>query len=297
MVLAAVAAGVALGTIAAFTFEPARWASLQFAQAYLAVANAFLLFAVVALSVLYGDARRARLRVAFQTEETMGRVLTHVYSVASARASLSAQGLNASDDADGFQLRAAQTAEFLQLLVNEAQLAFETFTEHRCAASIKLLTRGVGDVPSILSYVRDERSAPSRRDLYGNAGAYPITDHSPFVQIFTRSLGQDYYLENDLGKAEAHGDYQNGNPIWRKLYNATLIVPIGSPSPAPSESVAGFLCVDSLSAKFDSNVCPVLGRTLATSAFLALYELSFIEHQRRSGVIAGSEEGRVSNAG
>lgn len=290
LALAALAAGVAFGTVGVFSVGQRFGASAS--QSYLAVANALLVFLLVAIAILYADARRARQRAGLQSEDKSAQMLSHIFSISSARAILSAQSLSPPGLDASIQLKAARTAEFLHLLVNEARSAFEAYTNRPCAASIKLLTVGDDGSARVVSYLRDDRSGPIRRDLYGDGGSYPFRDHSPFVDIVTQRIGSDYFLENNLREAERRGKYSNSNPFWRRLYNATLILPIASPTTVAGDNIAGFLCIDSASAKFDHDVCPALGRIVATSAFLALYELSLLEQQgslNRSGDRQGSQ--------
>lgn len=280
LLIVVVAAGVAVGTAAAFM--PAlgqRGDNREVLATYLVVANAFLLFAVGALTLLYVDNRRARLRAAVRRNTKVVQLLRHIQNVAGARTTLSMQSLEGAAKDTSFEERAARTTEFLQTLVNETCATFDEYTEHPCAVSIKLLVPGEDGVPQVRSYVRDYRSGAIRRRVYGEGKPYPYTDHSPFVALVRQQPRMDFYLENNLRTAVHGRGYENGNGAWRKFYNATLVLPINPPAMAPNEDLIGFLCIDSLTARFDGDVCPSVARVFASSAFLAIFELTNLQRQ------------------
>lgn len=284
IMLAFVAAGMALGTIWALLTESRVSGGISVSQSsYLTVANALLLFAVIVLTLIYVDSRRVRLRAAVRREAKVGLLLRHILNLAGARTTLSLEALEESSDENGIAIRAERTSEFLQFVVNEARTTFDEYTEHSCAVAIKLLVPGDDGVPRVLTYLRDDRSGPIRRRMYGEAHPYPYTDHSPFVDLVEPADGIDFFLENNLRRAAREGRYRNSNPHRPRLYNATLVVPINPPGLAPGEGLVGFLCVDSLRARFDLNVCPSVARVFAGSAFLAISELNSLQRQAQAG--------------
>lgn len=278
--LPAIAAGLALGVTVVVLM---RWERLGYSSindSYLALINGFLLFLVISLAVLYIDTRRSRLRAAARGDDQIERILRHILHIASARAVLSAQNVGVNSNNLTVQDRAVQTSAFLKLLIEEAKRLFDEYVGHSCNVSLKLLYPGDGDSPRVYPYLRDERSGVVRAKFPESSEVYPYTEHSPFVDILTRRYEKDFYLDNDLRTAESRGLYLNGNPHWKKFYNATLIVPITSYGTDVRENIAGFLCIDSLNGKFDQKVCPYLARIVASSTFLAIYELSLLERQR-----------------
>ena len=161
----------------------------------------------------------------------------------------------------------------------------EEYTDHPCAISIKLLVPTTGSLtPAVRTYLRDRKSALSRRGLY-DSQPYPMEHHSPFLEIISGRTGNDFYLENDLRKAAASDRYRNGNPHWKRLYNSTVIVPIREPNVRTSENIVGFLCVDSLNAKFDEQVCLIISNIVANTVFYVISSLSQLEDRRsRQGI-------------
>jgi hypothetical protein len=159
---------------------------------------------------------------------------------------------------------------------------FEDYTQRECAVSIKLLvpSKANKDEPEIKTYLRDAKSHLMRKNLYDPDGRYPYQEHSPFVDIISGSSGRDYYLCNDLRKAANEGSYRNGNKRWRKLYNATVIVPIEEPGTVSRENLLGFLCVDSINAKFDEEVSLYLARIIANTVFYVVHSLSVFENRQ-----------------
>ncbi|WP_041373533.1 hypothetical protein [Phenylobacterium zucineum] len=280
--IVALACGVAIGTLFAMGHALERGVPVDFTTAYLVLANAVLVFAAIALAILYVDARRARTQGAVRRAEKTASLLRHIGNVASARAELS---LLAARDADAVDIetRAARTREFLQFLTDEAKAAFDAYTDEPCAVAIKLLVPGPGATPNVRTTVRDGRSQLVRQGVYGAAEEYPYDQHSPFVDIIAERGGRDYYIDNDLATAKREGRYHNGNQLWPRLYNSTLVSPIKSPSRAARHNIAGFFCVDSLQARFDDQVCPKLAQIFASSAFMALFELSVLEGQNPVG--------------
>jgi len=254
---------------------------------YLVAGNVVLFSVVMALSILYANSRRSIHQVATRIEERMSRVLSHLNDVLEARTGLSEYLLEHQGDQERLDACVAQSSDFLKYLVDETRIMFEEYTDHSCAVSIKLLVASKTDVPDVKTYLRDTKSYFLRKALYeGDDGRYPYSDHSPFVDIVSGSANRNYYICNDLRQAWRAGIYKNGNQHWTKLYNATLIVPIRTPGITVSENIIGFLCIDSLTAKFDTAIGLLIGRLVANTIFYVIHSLFVFESriaQKRAG--------------
>lgn len=294
--LAAVSAGLAFSTLGLVILEhPVAGQAADVAIAYLAAANAFLIFAGVTVSAAYADSRRFKRKMAAGVDERMAQLLIRLHEIFYACTRVSAYILRNEDEKGKLDDCVRESSEFLKTLVNETRVMFEESTRNECAVSIKLLVAGKGGNPEIHTYLRDSKSQRVRKDLYSKdgeglyfvdknlfegEGRYPYEEHSPFVDIVSGSAGQDYFLSNDLKKAASKGLYKNGNKHWRKLYNATLIVPIRESGIVPAENLLGFLCIDSFNAKFDEAVSLGLARIVANIVFYLVYSLSVFESRR-----------------
>jgi hypothetical protein len=92
---------------------------------------------------------------------------------------------------------------------------------------------------------------------------YRYQENTAFRRILEDST-VDVYINNDLAKASRDKEYDNSNSKWRDEYNATVVMPItfeASPQRIDSNSVLGFITVDSKTAKFDAEISKaVLGQ-------------------------------------
>lgn len=72
---------------------------------------------------------------------------------------------------------------------------------------------------------------------------YDVEDNSAFVHIYRKK--RSYFYSDDL--ASMGESYVNENPLWRQMYNATLVVPIRYYSSEKDiHKVFGFISIDSL---------------------------------------------------
>lgn len=263
-----------------YFFLHARDLSENFPIVYLALANSVLLFALGLTVFMYADSRRLRLRQVARLEEKMSGALQHLDNVFLARTGLSAYLIKNQTEPLEIESCVKRSSEYLRYLTDEARSLFEGYTGHPCAVSIKLLVPPTaGSIPAIKTYMRDQKSQLIRSDIYKPDGLYPYTAHSPFVDLVSGKVDAAYVC-NDLRAAEAAGQYRNGNPFWKKLYNSTLVVPIKEPSTFSGENVVGFLSVDSLTAKFDAPACIYIARIIANTVFYVIYALSALEARK-----------------
>jgi hypothetical protein len=256
-----------------------------FSEAYLVLGNAFLVFALLTVSIVYADSRREKIKADTRAEERTSGILRHLDSIFHTRTGLSAYLLHHQINEEELATCVIKSSEYLQFVADETRSMFEDYTNHICGVSIKLLVPGAEGSPEIRTYLRDKKSDLARRGLYPPKGTYPYQNHSPFVDIVTGQTKDDFFISNDLRSLAKEGRYENGNPHWAKLYNSTVIVPIKEPSTISSENILGFLCVDSLGAKFDQAVSVYMARIVANTVFYVISNLSLLESRAPSNNI------------
>ncbi|SFK19301.1 hypothetical protein [Bradyrhizobium sp. Gha] len=257
---------------------------------YLVLSNAFLLVVFVFLSLVYVENRRQNAKAGARAEAIMLRVLQRLDSVFSARTGLSSFLIPYSRKEVGSEQVIQKSSEFLRFLVDETRTMFEDYTGHSCSVAIKLFVHPDNDLktPKIRTFLRDKKSELKRVDMYPEDGLYPFTDHSPFVGILTS--GHESFMSNDLQADASKGLYRNGNKHWPKLYNAILVVPIREPDLLARENILGFLCIDSMTAKFDTGSALYMARIVANVIFYVISALSELERGRPQNSM------RVTNA-
>lgn len=275
--------GTAAIVLAVFSLKRATSVADLAGELYLILSNAFLLVAIVIVSIVYADSRRQKIKAAAKAEEQTSRILRRLDGIFSARTGLSTFLLQHSQNESELDACVASSAEFLNHLIDETRAMFEDHTTHACSVSIKLLALTDGQMPKIKTYARDRKSSLRRQGMYPQGEPYPISDHSPFVEIIGGSRPGDFFVSNNLRADEGEGKYKNGNPHWRKLYNSTLIVPIKEPDVVASQNILGFLCVDSMNARFDQTTSVYLAQIIANTIFYVISSLSHFEQLRSSG--------------
>jgi hypothetical protein len=104
--------------------------------------------------------------------------------------------------------------------------------------------------------------------------SYDFHDNTAFEVILTDPTVH-MFASNYLRVRAFLGQYKNANPRWREYYRATVVVPITmfhNPAEIKRETVVGFLCIDSIKARFDRRdslqilklFCPLLWDTMVT---------------------------------
>ncbi|MEP3427413.1 MAG: hypothetical protein ABJN98_01935 [Roseibium sp.] len=141
-------------------------------------------------------------------------------------------------------------ADFLVKVCNRLEAIAFIYTGNRCAVNIKILSAHSGQIRTIardhISYeqrkITDQKYEKSIRS-YKNNSAYRtlVNNRSQLVEIC-----------NNVNNAERKGEYENdSNENRRDFYNSFMVVPINLPSSKiDSVEIIGFICVDSLGAKF-----------------------------------------------
>jgi uncharacterized membrane protein YsdA (DUF1294 family) len=253
-----------------------------FSESYLVIENVILLLLVLIFAVLYLDTRRKGRKLANRIEERASRILQHLDNILLSQTGLSSYVLSHQNELPDLNASVQQSSEFLKYLLDETRSTFEDYTNHHCAVSIKLLIPSNNGTPEIKTYLRDKKSEIVRSKIYLPEEQYPYSDHSPFAEIISGGAKDGFYICNNLRAEAAKGLYRNKNKYWQRFYNSTLIVPIKAPDTLTREDVIGFLCVDSLTAKFDEAICLYIARIAANTVFDVIYALSELERRRLS---------------
>lgn len=145
---------------------------------------------------------------------------------------------------------------------------FTKYTGSECAVCIKQLNMtdtGLYEVdydnyhlpmnvayhmPFVYTFARDSGSSGRRAaDAKDGLGIYPFSENSGLAQ----ALENGYWYCNDLGSLGA--GYNNANPEWPALYNATAIAALKYPSKEGVVCPLGLLCVDNKDGGFDDLSC------------------------------------------
>lgn len=257
-------------------------------ERYLVAANAFLTACLIALALTYGNARRKWSRLTGLDSSQTVRLLQHLAFISEGRTSLSYFSLQHERDPALYEERAKQTTGLLLFLADETRVLFEDYVKKPCAVSIKLLVPDAHMNPMVNTYLRDSKSKLTRRDEN-----YEFAAHSPFVDLVSGRIKVGYYLNNDLRAARDRGEYRNSRADWDRDYNATLIVPIKEPREFASQNIAGFLCVDSLTGRFDEAACVHMAQIVANCIFLSVVELSLLGKNNQTS--AGTPQNAAHN--
>ena len=164
---------------------------------------------------------------------------------------------------------------FLQVTANRISILFTMYTNRNCHVSLKLYD------PShqmVRTYVRDQHSVRKRSSVDVALGWYPCTQNTAFKSIL-ESGKKNYYCNNFLRASHFLRRYENINNHWRKLYSASLVVPITlceQNEALDRASVWGFLTVDNCGGGFDSYRSVALLQSFARMYYTVLGDLSMV---------------------
>lgn len=169
---------------------------------------------------------------------------------------------------------------YISYILMNTQKLLEKITKEECSVCIKIII----DNDNVTTFMRDNISYNIRSKIDSRMIKFPIRENTAFINIVDENNPDTIFICNDLG---ANRNYNNQNPEWSELYNSTLVVPIRyrfSSKGPDSADVLGFLCTDSLNAKFDSKVCTALLSAFGDSLynlFLLISEFKIIEKQEK----------------
>ncbi len=156
----------------------------------------------------------------------------------------------------------ADMETFLITSANRMSVLFQSYTRSRCHVSVKLFDPETSLVRTV---ARDEMSPDNRSSVDENMDWYPYQNNTAFQSILDDKT-KSRFVSNHLRVLHLLRKYKNGNPEWKNLYTACVVVPITKNTHANTinrTSVLGFLCVDNRSGGFDKKVCPHLLQSLA----------------------------------
>lgn len=147
---------------------------------------------------------------------------------------------------------------FLLTLLANLSTCFNSITQDRCAACIKI----INEEGRVRTFFRDPVSYRHRKKSdYNQDGTpfiYKVSDNSAFNRIIDTTVKKTTFFCDDLIRLEqSEEEYVNRNTEWRKLYKACAVVPIqsrffNSKRIDNQSRVLGFLCVDNLKGGFET---------------------------------------------
>ncbi len=121
-----------------------------------------------------------------------------------------------------------------------------------CSVSIKLLTYGDDDRDLyVKTLVRDPLSYRKRKGIDSDLPSFPVKKNTAFNIIMSESDRRSFYVCDDLS---SDPEYVNMNFERKKFYNATIVMPIGSPvenGASSSGRYYGFICIDNMKGGFN----------------------------------------------
>lgn len=141
--------------------------------------------------------------------------------------------------------------DFLNKFTTHVGKILSSHTGSLCHVSIKTLN---GE--TVTSWVREKNMSDSSRatideDMY----SYPYSVNTAFSEIIDNPK-EIFYINNWLKLSGILGKYKNANPMWKKCYSATLVVPITlktHPNQVNKDNIWGFICVDNKRGGFDDS--------------------------------------------
>lgn len=143
--------------------------------------------------------------------------------------------------------------KFISLSLTNISSTCSVLTDDQCSACIKIIKDGL-----IKTHYRDPISYRLRQvsDFHGDKPfIYHVSDNYAFKLITDPNYKETSFFCDDLIENKA---YENRNPKWEQLYNATAVVPIEIGEnidfikrSKSKKRVIGFLCVDNFKGGFE----------------------------------------------
>ena len=183
---------------------------------------------------------------------------------------------------------------YLSRILEETAQLFTLYTGSKCASCIKIFEGSKGDINQAFSVdgARTHlktlaRNPGSEADRIATDNELKIFDYhknTAFHRICASNKSPHYFVDNSLETRAEMGDYDNENPNWKKLYNASAVVPVRPPNaPVEAQSV-GFLCVDNRDGGFDMDRCVSILDGIASDLYFGINATtSVLEHIRKNG--------------
>ena len=179
----------------------------------------------------------------------------------------------------------------LDLILSRAAALLGNDLRGDCRLTVKVLVEAPEDLadrtPHIITLLRDPRSrVPGERSLT----SFSYKRDSAFEAIIDQK--KTYFASDDLLDLAAHGEYKNANEKWFRIYNSTVVVPIGSAKSSSPNALIGFLCIDSFEMKL--NKAFVRQRLVEYASLiydlLSVYSKSYALDRTREGSLRSPEE-------
>lgn len=137
--------------------------------------------------------------------------------------------------------------DFLVILTSNVQSYFSFITQDNCSVTIKKVCDDKVHVkPLFRDPVNFNKRKKSDEEYQENGGQYKIGKNTAFKIITDPTLKNNFFYDDKLNELADAGYYENSNPKWRELYNATIVVPISMLLRKNSRDVIGFLTVDNI---------------------------------------------------
>lgn len=141
---------------------------------------------------------------------------------------------------------------YILSLLTSISSTLNVISSDECASCIKIINDN-----KVKTLYRDPASYRQRRNSdytqNGKVFIYDISSNYAFNLIADDNSKETFFACDDLGK---YSEYYNRNPEWKKLYNATIVVPIQANLSGDKRikkmHLLGFLCCDNMRGGFEN---------------------------------------------
>lgn len=174
--------------------------------------------------------------------------------------------------------------KYLMYVLSNIKEIYDNITCQTCAISIKILElESCQNEPSssgskgdscynkfmISTLYRDSVSFRHRNKYSEENNRFEVSSNTAFDIILSPNNNVSYYYSNDL---QGEHSYINSNRHWKKLYNATLVVPIRTPIFSNGKytggyDVIGFITVDNFLGGFNDTLAYNALATIADNIY------------------------------
>lgn len=242
----------------------------QLVNAVFTLAALSIGFLAALLYVARSYARKQRQVVRLSNDRTRSQLLEEAGVIARAKAaqqrkliSIANANFLSAVEANGQAGDSAKLEEmfrhYLDMTLAGVASLFHALTGFECASCVKVLTSEAGDAlqhaPGVQPlYVRMLRRDPqshltrSAIDSAPDVERFLYRRNTGFYAVLDDKFAPAHYICNDLNALGA--EYENLNPEWRRLYNATAIVPIKQVGAGADRTAIGLLCIDNFGGGF-----------------------------------------------
>ncbi|XOF34405.1 MAG: hypothetical protein ACL93V_03660 [Candidatus Electrothrix sp. YB6] len=160
---------------------------------------------------------------------------------------------------------------YICLVLMNINSTMSVMTQDECSTCIKIIKDN-----KVKTYFRDSNSYRERRysdyTQKGEYNIYDISENTAFHSIADPNTKASFFVSDNL---EEYSNYDNKNPNWKTLYNATIVVPIQFKIKEIFKNeayVVGFICCDNFRGRFESKEV----KDFLSSIGDSLYSLFFL---------------------